>query len=284
MNKFILILSFIIVTFNAQAIEELPKQIADDVREYVTSFIPGEGPTEVSLELRENYKPDFSVLGVRELDRNDSGNTFWQFSFYNTEKNNDDRLVGNLGLGKRYLTNNNLLMTGFNAFVDYDHVGNSRASIGAEIKNSVLALHSNYYKKIYNGKEDERVLDGYDIQLTSQVPYLHWADIFYNTYKWEAVIRDDIEGSKIGTDLLLTPHLALEAAFDDKDLKGHKDEWYAKIIFTHPPREGATARDGVSDNIWKEEKDMSGELLTKVKRNNKIMIEFTGSATISRAD
>jgi hypothetical protein len=29
---------------------------------------------------------------------------------------------------------------------------------------------------------------------------------------------------------------------------------------------------------------VSGELLSKVKRNNKIMIEFKGSATISRTD
>jgi hypothetical protein len=29
---------------------------------------------------------------------------------------------------------------------------------------------------------------------------------------------------------------------------------------------------------------MSGELLSKVKRNNKIMIEYKGSATISRTD
>jgi hypothetical protein len=29
---------------------------------------------------------------------------------------------------------------------------------------------------------------------------------------------------------------------------------------------------------------MSGELLTKVKRNNKIMVEFDGNATISRTD
>jgi hypothetical protein len=29
---------------------------------------------------------------------------------------------------------------------------------------------------------------------------------------------------------------------------------------------------------------MTGELLTKVKRNNKIMVEFDGNATISRTD
>jgi hypothetical protein len=36
--------------------------------------------------------------------------------------------------------------------------------------------------------------------------------------------------------------------------------------------------------MWKEEKDMSGELIAKVKRQNKIMVEFKGSATISRTD
>ena len=55
-------------------------------------------------------------------------------------------------------------------------------------------------------------------------------------------------------------------------------------MFVHPQREGATAQDGVSSDIWKKEKDMSGEMLAKVKRNNKIMVEFKGSATISRLD
>ena len=59
---------------------------------------------------------------------------------------------------------------------------------------------------------------------------------------------------------------------------------YAKLDFFYPPREGATAQDGISDTMWKEEKDMTGELLSKVKRNNKIMVEFKGSSTISRTD
>ena len=58
-----------------------------------------------------------------------------------------------------------------------------------------------------------------------------------------------------------------------------------KIQFVHPPRNnGPTASDGISDTAWKENKDMSGELLTKVKRNNKIMIEFKGNSKITRTD
>jgi hypothetical protein len=283
MKKIILVLSILLISFSSQA-EDLTNKISEATSGYISNLISGEGTTEVSIQLRENFKPDFSILGVRELDRTDSENTFVQFSLFNTERLNKERYIGNLGMGKRFLSDDTYTLTGFNAFLDYDHYGNTRASIGAEIKNAVMGLHSNYYKKIDNGSVDEKVLDGYDIELSSQVPYLHWADIFYNTYHWDGVDRDDVKGTKIGTDLLLTSSLALEAAYDDKDKKGLEDEWYAKILFVHPPREGATAQDGVSSQIWKKEKDMSGEMLTKVKRNNKIMIEFKGTGTISRLD
>ena len=283
MQKLILIFFTLIYCINSNA-EELTNKIAETASDYISNLIPGKGTTEVSIQLRENYKPDFSILGVRELDKTNSENTFVQFSLFNTEKLNKERYVGNLGLGKRFLSDDTYTLTGFNAFLDYDHYGNTRASIGAEIKNAVMGLHSNYYKKIDNGSVDEKVLDGYDIELSSQIPYLHWADVFYNSYKWKGVERDDVEGSKIGTEMLLTPNLALEAAYDDKDKKGLEDEYYAKIVFVHPPREGATAQDGASSAMWKQEKDMSDEMIAKVKRNNKIMIEFKGTGTISRLD
>ena len=283
MKKIILALSIVIYCFSSHA-ENLSNKIAESTSGYISNLIPGEGTAEVSIQLRENYKPNFSILGLRELDRTDSENTFVQFSLFNTERLNKERYIGNLGMGKRFLSDDTYTLTGFNAFLDYDHYGNTRASIGAEVKNAVMGLTSNYYKKIDNGSVDEKVLDGYDIELSSQIPYLHWADIFYNTYHWDGVDRDDIKGTKIGADLSLTPNLALETAYDDKDKKGLEDEWYAKISFVHPPRKGATAQDGVSSDIWKKEKDMSDEMLTKVKRNNKIMIEFKGTGTISRLD
>ncbi len=73
-------------------------------------------------------------------------------------------------------------------------------------------------------------------------------------------------------------------AFDDKDKAGLDDEYYAKIMFVHPPRNSASISDGISSDMWRAQKDMSDEMLTKVKRNNKIMVEFSGSANIVRAD
>jgi hypothetical protein len=253
--------------------------------ESIQELIPGQGLTEVSVQLRENYKPDFSVLAVRELNRNNNGNTFLQFSLFNTEVMNDERFTGNFGLGKRFLSDDKFLMSGFNTFLDYDNYGNTRGSIGGELKNATFGLTSNYYKKIKDGKDTEKVLDGYDVQLTSQIPHLHWANVFVNHYKWYGKDRDDVEGRKYGSELSLLPSFNLEVAYDDKTKKGLEDEYYVKLNYVYPPREKIpTALDGVSKAMWVVKKDMSDQLLTKVKRQNKIMVEMSGAATISRLD
>ena len=58
-----------------------------------------------------------------------------------------------------------------------------------------------------------------------------------------------------------------------------------KYYICTPTKVRPSLQDGfLSDSAWKEEKDMSGELLTKVNRNNKIVVEFKGLSTISRTD
>ena len=282
MKKIFLVLIFSLI-LNTFAKADIKDDFEANFSKFVSNLVPGEGTTEASIDLRENNSPDFSILGVRELEKSIIGNTFTQFSLFSTEQNNDDRIVGNLGFGKRKLSDDKLMLTGSNIFFDYDSHGNMRTSFGLEARNAVLEFYGNYYKGLDDGN-DEKVLDGYDIRLESQIPHLHWADIFYNTYKWKGVERDDIEGTKYGSEMQITSNLNLELAYDDKDKKGLEDEWYAKIMFVHPPKEGPTAKDGIAKMAWKEEKDMSNQLLTKVKRNNKIMIEFKGSATISRTD
>ena len=281
-----IILSLFITTVaNADIKGSVLSKTSDKISEYTIGLIPGEGYTEASIDLREGFKPDYSILAVRELLKIDSGNIFTQFSLFNTEQANEEKIIGNLGLGTRKLFDDNTVLVGLNAFVDNDFSEtNRRASIGLELRNAVLDFHSNIYEGLQDS-DDERVLNGWDYRLASQVPYLHWSKIFINHYEWDGVLRDDIKGTKMGSEMILTRSLSLEVAYDDKDKKGLEDEWYTKIQFVHPPRNnGPTAMDGVSQVAWKENKDMSGELLSKVKRNNKIMIEFKGSATVSRAD
>ena len=271
---FLLLIATFVISFNSQA---------NVVSDYITNLIPGEGDTEFSIDLRENYSPDYSILVVRELDRNNDGNYFTQLSLFNTEKNNDERITANFGLGKRFLSDDKFTLTGLNIFLDYDDKGNARSSIGLEMRNAVLEFAFNNYFGI-DDADGEKVLDGYDLRLASQIPYLHWADIFLNSYSWDGVKRNDVEGLIFGSEMNLTSNFQLEIAYDDKDRAGLEDEYYVKLMFVHPPKEGPTASDGFSSSMWRENKDMTGELLTKVKRDNKIFVEFTGNATISRTD
>ena len=258
---------------------------SEKISGYISNLIPGEGDTEVSIDLRDNHSADFSILAVRELSKINSGNIFTQISLFNTEKNSEDRIIGNFGLGSRKLLYDDTLLAGVNAFIDNDFDETTRrVSLGFERKNAVLDFSSNIYEGIEDS-QDERVMNGWDYTLASQVPYVHWSKIFVSQYQWEGILRDDVEGTKLGSEMLLTPHVNLEVAYDDKDRDGLEDEWYAKIQLVHPPRNnGPTALDGISDTAWNKNKDMSDELLSKVKRNNKIMIEFKGISTITRAD
>ncbi len=256
---------------------------ADVISEYISNLIPGDGDTEVSIDLRENYSPDYSILMVRQLSSDTNENTFTQLSLFNTEKNSDDRIVANLGLGKRFLSEDKFSMTGINAFVDYDDEGNLRSSIGFEMRNAVLNFAFNNYFGL-DDADGERVLDGYDMRLASQIPYIHWADLFVNSYSWEGEQRNDVDGLMVGSELSLSPNLNFEIAYDDKDRGGLDDEYYVKLMFVHPPRNGPTLSDGISGDMWRKQTDMSDQMITKVKRNNKIFVEFTGSASIVRAD
>ena len=78
MKKFLIILLALSFSFNSLA-EDISKKIAETASDYISNLIPGDGTTEVSIQLRENYKPDFSILGVRQLDKTDNENSFIQF-------------------------------------------------------------------------------------------------------------------------------------------------------------------------------------------------------------
>ena len=81
---------------------------------------------------------------------------------------------------------------------------------------AVSELTLNRYQSLSDLYNEENVLDGWDYKLSSQVPGIHWADVFVRGYEWEGVLRDDIKGTQYGGEMLLTSHMSLEFAYDDK--------------------------------------------------------------------
>ena len=72
-----IILIFIITSSsNADVVGNTLDNVSEKISEYTIGLIPGEGYTETSIDLRENFKPDYSILAVRELMSLDNGNIF----------------------------------------------------------------------------------------------------------------------------------------------------------------------------------------------------------------
>ena len=148
------------------------------ISEIIAGWIPGDGITEVGVELNDadNDNINFSILGVRSIEKSDDSNFFTQFSLRNEEKNSSGRLTGNLGFGLRELSEDQSFMYGTNFFIDGDLLeGHKRLGLGLETKSSLVDLSTNYYQgltrmKTVDGTE-EKVLSGWDYNLTTQVPY-----------------------------------------------------------------------------------------------------------------
>ena len=272
--------------------EAIINKTSEKVSEYVLGWIPGEGHTEFSFDLREESKPQFHILAVRELSKTETGNIFNQFSAKltegvnsNTHGNDNDRLMLNYGIGKRFLLDDSNLIIGINNFYDYDFwTTNARTSFGFEAKGPVTDVSINRYIPLSQSGSKELVMSGWDYKIASQVPYAHWAKIFINGYIWEGIDRNNVEGQKWGTEALLNSNLNLEIAYDNKHNSGLEDAWYAHLEYVYPPKKGPTALDGFSAEMWNTKKNMSDELLSKVERSNVIMIEFKGSSKITRTD
>jgi len=283
----ILILTFFISTaVNA----DVTSQALNKVSEKISDLISGEGITEVSLGYNDGDEDqlNFSILGVRDIEATDNSNFFTQFSLMNQEINSSGRIIGNLGLGYRKLSDDKNFMFGANTFYDRDLTeGQSRLGLGIEAKGSILDLTANSYTKISNSKvvngTREQVLSGWDYNLTSQIPRAPWARINYNGYKWEAEKgSSDLKGNIYSLELDVTNSVEVVASLDKSSLAGIDDETSLRINYIYPPKEKSMVMsDGLSSDMF-EKRNMEHELKKKVRRRNKMVMEIQGSVIVTK--
>ena len=184
MKFFVIILSLFITTVaNADVASQALNKVSEKISSTIGNLIPGEGITETSVELRDNNEGSgnyqFSILGVRDILSEENSNLFTQFSIHTQEINKDNRIIGNLGIGYRFLNSDQSMMFGANAFYDQDiSEDHKRAGFGLEAKASILDFSFNQYIKGTNQKviagTKEQVLSGNEFNISSQVPYMPW--------------------------------------------------------------------------------------------------------------
>ena len=242
--------------------------------------------TDISITGIKSKKTRYFITNVKGFEPSDDGQaqTFMQSSIGNA----NSRAVINLGLGRRYLSDDETVLTGFNAFLDYDpKYGHQRASIGAELKASAFELTANSYKALTKWKKgksgnQERALDGHDIELGAQIPYMPAAKLYVKNWKWKG--EDGAGDTKGNTYSLAFSQLinGVQVELGRRDYDGlQKDENFGQLSYTIPMG-GAPAQSSkplFSSEMF-ESASMKDKMLDKVRRNNAIVIQTKFSTSV----
>ena len=291
MKKFFIILGLLFAASatNADVLDNASQKIS----KIVADLIPGEGVTEVNIGIEKDSEPDFNILAVRDIEKTENTNFFTQISFHNSDVSGNERYIGNVGLGYRFLTDDESMMIGFNSFYDHDLTeGHKRASLGFEAKASTLEFNLNQYhaltgmQKTINENSasytEEQALGGLDYRFASQLPHMPWAEVSWTGYQIESdKAAENIQGDIYSLGLALSPTLQLDFSKDSSDA-GTEDVDGANLSFIYPPRENKpTLLDGFSDEVWFEE-SMQNKLSDKVERNNNLTVEIQGAVIFTK--
>ena len=178
----------------------------------------------------------YSIFTVQPLYENLSAGrvTFFQGSIIALD--DDDTL--NLGLGQRWLLNDGKAIAGLNIFYDNEwDVGHERMSIGGELLTSVGDIRVNSYKALTNGKtnddgNEEKALDGMDMELALPLPYLPSTRIHAKAFDWEGEDgASDLEGDTISLRAALPYGFELEAGTTSYDNSYKQDADFVSLTF-----------------------------------------------------
>ena len=266
---FLLILTlFIFNTANADT-----SKIKDNFFSSIESFLDGNfEDTDFSIKSTEGLKPQIGILTFKPLNDTDDGLTFFQGSFFTHD---GDRETLNLGFGKRILSNDESFLFGLNGFydyeIDYDH---QRASIGGEIKSSILELSTNHYFGIsgeQTGKNNikEKVADGYDLEFGAHVPYIPTAKMYAKIFEYDIPGGLDYEGIEYSSNIgIPNSGMNFEVGYKDYGNNGYDDQWFFNLTFSLSKMNPNTSF--VSDKAF-ERVSMKDKKYEKVRRENLIV-------------
>ena len=264
---------------------------AKDVSEFFSNIVPGEGLTEAKIDLTDanDGEPTINLLMLRDIDKTDSSNLFTQFSLQTQDVGqNDLRYIGNFGFGYRILNEDSSLMLGTNVFYDRDLENkHERGSVGFEARGGNLEASVNFYEGISSqdivDKRKEQSLGGYDLNISSQIPYMPWARFNYTSYEWDADLATvNTKGKKYSSEFNLTSSLIFEFEYDESGNTGGDDISSSKILFVYPPRDNSpTISTGISSEAFTYA-NVSDKLSSKVKRKNKLVIETQGAVVFTK--
>lgn len=221
-------------------------------------------------------KSDFSLLTVQPLYRSSD----WIDTVLTQVRAawvENDAFTTNLGLGYRRLLLGELLLVGGNMFYDADWTDHhKRLGWGLELRSTAFELNSNYYKAITGMRKItqfiiERALDGYDVELGVQLPFLPWAHAFGRYGYWDGVESKNIHDNSASIRMRLFSFLEVEAGRFDDNVKD--PDYFVSVRVSLGGTRGKAASEKLVDSQpWRLE-TMRDHTLNRVRRDNNIRVE-----------
>jgi hypothetical protein len=234
---------------------------------------------ELEWALREGTNFDFEALTVQPLyESSDKKNIFFtQFSVSHLERIQEYRTTTNLGVGFRRLLADNTVLLGGNVFYDRewdnDH---ERMGGGIEARWNNFDLYANIYKGLSGGRKIigdtyEEALDGTDVELTSQIPYLPWMRVRGRGFWWETTgVSKDVRGWSASTEMDITRNFLVEFGVLDDNFNDR--EFFAKLRFTIDHNRPTAISNTVDSKPFRM-RDMQEHKLDRVRRENKVIVQ-----------
>lgn len=268
--RFFIKLSVLVLSFSTISLADVA-EIKDRFFSSIETLLDGNFEhTDFTIKSTEETKPEISIETLKPITDTDDGLTFFQGSLF---VHDGDRETINLGLGKRFFSDDDTIMYGLNAFYDhefdYDH---SRTSLGAEIKSSYLELNYNQYFSNSNSKtgknsKSEEAVDGYDLELGAQVPYIPSATFYTQIFEFDVPGGNDFEGFEYSTKLEV-PNSGFTLELGHTDFVDHNDEWFFQ--FKYSSNKINKDRPFISDEVF-EKSSVADQKYEKVRRENIII-------------
>jgi hypothetical protein len=241
---------------------------------------------ELEWALREDTNFDFEALTVQPLHESSDKKSifFTQFSVSHLERIQEYRTTTNLGVGFRRLLSNNTILLGSNVFFDreWDNDHN-RIGGGIEARWNNFDLYANVYKGLSGGRKIvgdtfEEALDGTDIELTSQIPYLPWMRIRGKGFWWETTgVSKDLRGWSASTEMDITRNFLVEFGVLDDNFNDR--EFFAKLRFTFDHNRPTAISNTVDSKPFRM-RDMQEHKLDRVRRENKVIVQRKTSGVV----
>ena len=239
--------------------------------------------TELALDAESSKKPMYSIETVQPLYRAGSrkNTLLMQLRAAKEDRFAERHTIYNFGLGFRNLFADNDAMAGIKLFYDNDdEYGVSRWSVGADLSWKALDLYANKYHGLGDWKPTnrgaiEKSLNGYDIDLAAQLPYMPWAKLHAMRYQWEREPAfENITGRKLSLEGALTLRWTVEIGRHIVDNRPVNDNFmmlryrWAGFVREHQ---------NANNNFWAtsafEMRDMREHTLERMRRSNTIAVE-----------